>query len=1201
MKARKFFALLLSVIMVLSMMPMTVFAYWEEPSAEGNVDLEMTVYDYTKPVGVTMQRLTGNSVAEFGEDGNLGDDLLFVIKSGDRYYAMKDVAASETAYDSIPAVDVTDWVNADGSLTVPADTLDVAFWRYEQRPEQEYGMFINGRENYIAYSYGYESADGDDDYYNDAERNYWGNFKINTFEDGGYISSNPYYWSENGTSGTLKFGGTWSYKLSSYNYLYLRYELITDLREDGNGGKEFYFRYLGTDVEYVGDEVEGYLYYADCRHQGTIRHAEYDAPTCMLKGCEEYWYCENCNQYAKDESFTEFFGEEMPIIPATGHDFDNEKCKNCNRPVPVYSKVTNQAQFDALADDTMFILVAEYNGKYYAMDFSEVYSYMTDSDGDGYYDIHDIDEDGDGHPDYLEFDEGGEEGVYDYLEWDMDSDGDVDENDILEFHYMICDQHMTDTLYNNGVINATEIKINPDGTFSHEEAKKTAEFEMVDVYLAEDYDPEWHSHWENGEMPYHTKCVKQFAIPNYFLSAPSMSPIERMYRQRIYEFGDCSHWGVIFYDSREEYYSYVDGNMDEKVDADEDGKADPLPFPDVNKEGSVAVFDTFDDIMWILYEEGQNAQLRLRDYNDTIGFVTGHDYELEGSEWIYDETTEIGYYDTHDTQACVYLYASAPYDSHTCDFGDWTDDGNGRTHTRRCTGEDCNEEQTEDHNWDDGVETDPPSCTETGVKTFTCSECKATKTEDIPALSHDFGEWKHLDDDSHVRDCKRNCGVTQEIEGHEWGAPTPDDDTNHKTTCDICKGELTEKHTWGDWEINQQGDLNTHIHFCICGVSEPAPHNFDDGVVTEPATHTSEGVMTYTCEDCRYFYTEDIPESADHEWSDWYTNQNGTHSRSCACNEVDTKDCEWDDGVVDVPPTHTKPGTMLYTCTVCPATKTEDIPVLTDHAWGEWVINKLDNDTHIRFCICNERQTAPHNFDDGVVTEPATHTSKGVKTFTCGDCGYTYDEEIPTTPDHEWSEWAPGETADLHTRFCECGESESAAHEFGDEETVLQPTDNSIHVRSACSVCGYEKDTVATGTVVTFTNCEGLNVNPLIFVQNGDETAFTLKLPTAADVAEREGYKLVGWTASIDGINYSSGAELFIAYADASAITFSAEWAMVVGEGEQKLAANEAYITDMDAFEIEGEGITYQGDQVFYVPKDGIYALIESKNDEEVE
>ena len=84
-------------------------------------------------------------------------------------------------------------------------------------------------------------------------------------------------------------------------------------------------------------------------------------------------------------------------------------------------------------------------------------------------------------------------------------------------------------------------------------------------------------------------------------------------------------------------------------------------------------------------------------------------------------------------------------------------------------------------------------------------------------------------------------------------------------------------------------------------------------------------------------------------------------------------------------------------------------------------------------------------------------------------------------------------------------------------------------------------------------------------------------------------------------MSYSAGTELFIAYADASTITFTAEWAAIIGDGEQKLAANQAYTTDMDAFEIEGEGIIYQGDQVFYVPKDEIYVLIESKNDEEVE
>ncbi|MBO7274769.1 MAG: hypothetical protein J6V15_00185, partial [Clostridia bacterium] len=194
MKAKRFLSLMLSIVMLLGMMPASAHAYWEETTPEGNTGLETTVYSYTKPVGVTMQRLTGNCVAEFGEDGNLGDDLLFVIKSGDRYYAMKDVPASETAYASIPAVDVTDWVNADGSLTVPADTLGVAFWRYEERFDQELGMFINGRNDYLTYSSSYESVDGDDDQYNDAERNYSGAFMIRTFDDGQDIF-NPGYWS----------------------------------------------------------------------------------------------------------------------------------------------------------------------------------------------------------------------------------------------------------------------------------------------------------------------------------------------------------------------------------------------------------------------------------------------------------------------------------------------------------------------------------------------------------------------------------------------------------------------------------------------------------------------------------------------------------------------------------------------------------------------------------------------------------------------------------------------------------------------------------------------------------------------------------------------------------------------------------------------------------------------------------------------
>ncbi|MBO7178577.1 MAG: hypothetical protein J6V69_05705, partial [Clostridia bacterium] len=301
-------ALLIALVSVIGIMPFTASAYQEEPSAEGNDALETIVNNYEKPIGAVMQRLTGNCKTE---TDNLGDDFLFVIKSDNRYYAMKEMSVAE-GYSSIPAVDVTSWVNQDGTLTVPSETLGVAFLRYEQPNSYDLASFINGTQNYISYSTSYESVDEDDDSRNDAERTYTAKFNVKSFANDQYVSSEPYYWSENGVSGTLYFNGSWEEKISSYNYVTHRYNIIVDLRDDGVGGKEFYFRYLGTDVEYEGDEVEGYYYYSDCRHQCTIRHAEYDEPTCMLKGCNEYWYCEGCNRYAKNANFTEYYGQEMP-------------------------------------------------------------------------------------------------------------------------------------------------------------------------------------------------------------------------------------------------------------------------------------------------------------------------------------------------------------------------------------------------------------------------------------------------------------------------------------------------------------------------------------------------------------------------------------------------------------------------------------------------------------------------------------------------------------------------------------------------------------------------------------------------------------------------------------------------------------------------------------------------------------------------
>ena len=71
------------------------------------------------------------------------------------------------------------------------------------------------------------------------------------------------------------------------------------------------------------------------------------------------------------------------------------------------------------------------------------------------------------------------------------------------------------------------------------------------------------------------------------------------------------------------------------------------------------------------------------------------------------------------------------------------------------------------HSWDDGVETKAPTCTEAGVKTFTCSRCHNTKTEPIPALGHKWGDWEttlpatETTEGSEKRTCQRDLSHTE--------------------------------------------------------------------------------------------------------------------------------------------------------------------------------------------------------------------------------------------------------------------------------------------------------------------------------------------------------------------------------------------------------------------------------------------------------
>ena len=55
---------------------------------------------------------------------------------------------------------------------------------------------------------------------------------------------------------------------------------------------------------------------------------------------------------------------------------------------------------------------------------------------------------------------------------------------------------------------------------------------------------------------------------------------------------------------------------------------------------------------------------------------------------------------------------------------------------------------TGDHVWNSGTVTKPATCTEKGVRTYTCTGSSHTKTEDIPALNHSFAGQEYVSDNN---------------------------------------------------------------------------------------------------------------------------------------------------------------------------------------------------------------------------------------------------------------------------------------------------------------------------------------------------------------------------------------------------------------------------------------------------------------------
>lgn len=330
---------------------------------------------------------------------------------------------------------------------------------------------------------------------------------------------------------------------------------------------------------------------------------------------------------------------------------------------------------------------------------------------------------------------------------------------------------------------------------------------------------------------------------------------------------------------------------------------------------------------------------------------------------------------------------------------------------------------THEHVWDEGAITTRPTCTTPGVKTYTCSVCQKTKTEEIPATGHQHTEVRNVKEatckeegytgDTYCTDCgeKLSSGEPTAKKAHDW-------DEGKVTTEATCKNTGVKTYT-----CNNCSETKTEV-------IPMTDHIWDNGKVTTKPSCITPGVKTYTCSACQKEKTEKIPATG-HLHTEIRNKKEATCREDGYTGDVYCKDCgeklfngktiakttehTWDAGKVTKAATCTEKGLKLYTCTVCDKVRTEEIPA-TGHQHTE-VRNVKEatctkagytGDTYCKDCgekISSGEVIAKlaHTWDEGNITKEADCKETGVMTYTCHKCGATKTEDIPRT-EHTWDE-----------------------------------------------------------------------------------------------------------------------------------------------------------------------------------------------------
>ena len=162
---------------------------------------------------------------------------------------------------------------------------------------------------------------------------------------------------------------------------------------------------------------------------------------------------------------------------------------------------------------------------------------------------------------------------------------------------------------------------------------------------------------------------------------------------------------------------------------------------------------------------------------------------------------------------------------------------------------------TGDFVWDSGTVTTPATCTEKGVRTYTCTSSSHTKTEDIPALNHSFDGQEYVSNNDAT--CEQDGTKTATCVRYGTGGCT---ETDTVTDTDSKLGHFFEVEDYvsnNDATCEQDGTKTARcVRYGTGGCMETDTvtdtdsklgHLFEDYVSNNDATYAHDGTKTAKC------------------------------------------------------------------------------------------------------------------------------------------------------------------------------------------------------------------------------------------------------------------------------------------------------------------------------------------------------------------